>query len=282
MRIGFSLLCHAGATTEQHLPLLEELARLGYDGVEVPVVGADPRWLERLGRRLEEFGLARTAVGFALPEADPIHPDPEVRAAADAHLAGLVERSAALGAELLGGPMHSACAVFDQAPPREELLARSAEALHRAGELAAARGLVLGVEFLNRFECFLVTTAAETDALVRRADHPALCTVYDTHHAHLEEASQLEGLRACAGTLGHVQLSEGHRGVLGTGQVHWDPVVAGLTEVAYDGWLVVECFSRIDPAFGTMLHVWRDLAAPAEFAARSLDFVRDLGLANPR
>ena len=174
MRVGFSMLCFSGSTERQHLPLLERIAELGYDGVEVPVVGADPGWLEALARRLDELGLARTAVGFATAECDPISDDPAVRRAADEHLAGLVERSAILGADYLGGPIHSGYAVFGKGPATEEQLGRSAEALHRMAEVAGQHGnLRLGVEFLNRFECFLVTTAAETDALVERAEHPA-------------------------------------------------------------------------------------------------------------
>lgn len=275
MRVGFSMLCFSGSTERQHLPLLERIAELGYDGVEVPVVGADPGWLEALARRLDELGLARTAVGFATAECDPISDDPAVRRAADEHLAGLVERSAILGADYLGGPIHSGYAVFGGGPATEEQLGRSAEALHRMAEVAGQHGnLRLGVEFLNRFECFLVTTAAETDALVERAEHPLLSTVYDTHHAHIEEESPAAALTACATSLGHVQVSESHRGVLGTGQVRWDETFAVLDHLGYDGWLVVECFSRSDPEFGTALHVWRDLAEAGDYLERGIDFVR--------
>jgi D-psicose/D-tagatose/L-ribulose 3-epimerase len=151
----------------------------------------------------------------------------------------------------------------------------SAETLHAAAGHAAAAGVTLGVEFLNRFECYLVTTAAETDALVRRAAHPNLRTVYDTHHAHFEEESQASAIRACAGTLGHVQLSENHRGVPGRGQVDWPDVFRTLREVGYDGHCVIESFSRIDPAFAGALHIWRDVAPSAEAVCRDgLAFVR--------
>ena len=128
---------------------------------------------------------------------------------------------------------------------------------------------------LNRFECYFLTTAAQTHALVEAAGHPALCTVYDTHHAHIEEDDPRAALRGCASTLGHVQLSESHRGVLGAGQVRWQETFAALREARYDGWLVVESFSRSDPEFGAMLRIWRDLSAGAESVARPApEFIR--------
>lgn len=275
MKLGFSTLYWSGAPGPELLPWFERLAAWGYDGVELPIVGVADATLDVLRRALDQLGLERTAVGFATREANPISPDPAVRAAARAHLARLVESAARLEARMLAGPIHSAYAEFTGAGPTDDERAWCAEVL-RAGAAAAERhGLRLGVEFLNRFECYLATTAAEAHALVLRAEHPALCTVYDTHHAHIEEDSPGAALAACASTLGHVQVSESHRGVLGTGQVRWDETFAALRAVEYDGWLVVESFSRSDHDLGATLRIWRDLCAGPEDVARpAVEFVR--------
>ena len=124
-----------------------------------------------------------------------------------------------------------------------------------------------------------MTTAAETDALVRAAEHPAVCTVLDTHHSHIEAPDLGDALRTCRATLGHVQLSESHRGELGNGQVHWDAAFRALRDVDYTGWLTVESFSRADPAFAAGLHVWRDPGADLlEIPRRALPFVRSAQL----
>ena len=74
----------------------------------------------------------------------------------------------------------------------------------------------------------------------------------------------IDAIRASKGALGHVQLSENHRGTPGTGQVAFAAVLAALAEIDYRGWLVVEAFSRQDPAFGSMLRIWRSLDAGPE------------------
>lgn len=277
MQLGLSMLLFAGRVTQAHHPLFSRFKAAGYDGVEVPVTDGDDGDYPALARVLDAAGLQRTAVGFSRADADPIHPDATVRRRALDHLRRLIDRTHALGCTLLGGPLHAAYATFPAVGgPDEDRLARSADVLREAAEYAASAGVRLGIEHLNRFECFLCTTAAETRALLRRIDHPACGAVYDSHHAHIEEESPQTALEVLAGVLAHVQLSESHRGVLGTGQVRWTETFAALRRARYDGWLVVEAFSRQDPGFGAALRIWRDLFAdPREVWEPGVAFVRE-------
>ena len=84
------------------------------------------------------------------------------------------------------------------------------------------------------------------------------------HHGHIEETSAGDAIRSCAETLVHVQLSESHRGVPGTGQVDWRGTLSALHAANYDGWLMVESFSRADPEFAKAVCIWRDFAASEE------------------
>ena len=61
MRYGMNLLLWTDdATRDEFLPTLERLAKLGFDGVEIPVFHADPATYARLGKRRDDLGLART------------------------------------------------------------------------------------------------------------------------------------------------------------------------------------------------------------------------------
>ncbi len=277
VRVGLSMLLFAGRVTAAHHAHFPRFRAAGYDGVEVPVTDGDDADYQALARVLDDAGLQRTAVGFSRADADPIHPDAAVRRRALDHLRRLIDRARALGCTLLGGPIHAAYATFPETGgPDEDRLARSADVLRKAAEHAAQAGVRLGIEHLNRFECFLCTTAAETRALLRRIDHTAVGAVYDSHHAHIEEASPSAALQDLAGVLTHVQLSESHRGVLGTGQVRWTETFDALKRAEYDGWLVVEAFSRQDPGFGAALRIWRDrFADPREVWEPGAAFVRE-------
>lgn len=263
-RLGFSFLYFAPRIDARHERWFAALARHGYQGAELPVNDATDDELRQLLRMCDANGLAATAVGFATAAANPVAADAGVRRAAVEHLARLADKAAALGADVLAGPIHSAYGVFTEAPPTADERARCADVLRAAGERAARCGVTLAVEPLNRFECYFLNTAADCDALVRAVDHPNVRGLCDTHHAHIEEQDVAAAIRQSAQTLGHVQLSENHRGTPGTGQVRFDRVLQALDAIDYRGWLVVEAFSRQDPAFGSALRIWRELDAGPE------------------
>ncbi|HZN40822.1 MAG TPA: sugar phosphate isomerase/epimerase family protein [Planctomycetota bacterium] len=267
-RLGFSFLYFAPRFGQTHQRWFERLAHYGYAGAELPVVGATDDELEAMRRALAAHGLAATAVGFATAEANPLDADAGKRRAAVDHLARLAEKTALLGADVLAGPIHSAYGRFTGAPPTADERARCIDVLRAAGERAAACGVRFAVEPLNRFECYFLNTAVACDALVRDVGHPSVCGALDTHHAHIEEDDVVAAITASRGTLGHVQLSENHRGTPGTGQVDFARVFGALRSIDYRGWLVIEAFSRQDPEFGSALRIWRELdGGPEEVLA---------------
>lgn len=274
-RLGFSFLYFTPRLAAEHLPWLERLAHHGYDGAELPVVGATEVALAAARRALEGAGLAATAVGFATPEANPVDPDPGVRRAAVEHLGRLAESAALLGADVLAGPLHSAYGRFTELPPTEEERVRCAEVLRLAGDRAARAGVTLALEPLNRFESYFLNTAADCAALVAEVAHPRVVGALDTHHAHIEEDDVALAIAAMGATLGHVQLSENHRGTPGRAQVDFPRVLGALDDLDYSGWLVIEAFSRQDPAFGSALRIWRELdGGPEEVLAAGAALVR--------
>jgi len=263
-RLGFSFLYFGPRLDEALHRWFPRLVHHGYVGAELPVVGATTAQLTATRKALAANGLAATGVGFAVAEADPLSPDAAVRRAAADHLVRLAEHTAALGGSVLAGPIHSAYGRFSEQPPTADEFQRCVEVLRAAGERSKALGVRLAVEPLNRFECYFLNTAAACAALVRAVGHPNVVGALDTHHAHIEEGDVSDAIRAMRGTLGHVQLSENHRGTPGTGQVDFARVLQTLRAIDYRGWLVVEAFSRHDPAFGSALRIWRALDAGPE------------------
>lgn len=262
--LGFSFLYFAPRLDPSLHRWFDRLRHHGYTGAELPVVGATTAELAATRRALDAAGLRATAVGFATREADPLSADAAVRRAAVDHLAKLAEHAAAIGADVLAGPIHSAYGTFSEQPPTRDEFAHCVDVLRAAGERAARLGVMLAIEPLNRFECYFCNTAAQCNDLVRAVAHPNVRAALDTHHTHIEENDVAAAIAASRDTLGHVQLSENHRGTPGTGQVDFARVLAALRAIDYRGWFVVEAFSRHDPAFGSALRIWRELDRGAE------------------
>jgi D-psicose/D-tagatose/L-ribulose 3-epimerase len=255
-----NLLLWCDMVTEQHDGLLEQIKGLGFDAVEVPVFNtADLAPYERLGRRLKALGLRATAVTVMTPDANPISPDPVIRDAAVKHLDRCMECGQAFGCEILCGPIHSAIGVFSGVGPTDEEFKAGVETLQRAGEKAAARKIRLAVEYLNRFEIYFLTTAAQTLRFVRAVNHPSVRMMYDSFHANIEEKSQAAAIASCKDETIHVHVSENDRGVPGSGGVNWESFWSGLKSTGYDGYLTIEAFGRALPALAAATRVWRDL-----------------------
>lgn len=256
--IGMNMLLWTDHVERRHVPVFDVLADAGYSGVEIPIGRGDAAHYRALGRAIAGSGLRCTAVTAPPPEADPISPDPEVRQAARDRMHWAIDMCAELEAEVLCGPFHSAFKQLRGRGPTTAEFSHSAEVMADAADHAALQGLVLAAEFLNRFECYLVNTAADTLRLVKLVDRPNFGMTYDTHHAHIEVQDPSTAIAACGPAIRHVHVSENDRGTPGAGQVRFRETFRALHGVDYDGWLTIESFSRASPEFAAAIHVWRD------------------------
>jgi D-psicose/D-tagatose/L-ribulose 3-epimerase len=259
MKTGMNLLLWTTHVTQDHFPILEKIKKAGFDGVEIPVFEGDAAHYKMIGARLRDLGLGCTTVTICGPDNNPISPDAGVRKKGHEHHKWAIEMTAHMGGENLCGPYHSAIGVFSGTGPTDDEKGWGADVLRQSAEFAQQHKVTLCIEYLNRFECYFLTTAAQAAELVRRVNHPSFRTMYDTFHANIEEKSPRAGVQAMAGLFNHVHISENDRGIPGTGMVRWDETFQALREVKYDGWLVIEAFGRALPALAAATKVWRDL-----------------------
>jgi D-psicose/D-tagatose/L-ribulose 3-epimerase len=275
MRFGFNLLLWTTFVEPEHASLMERMKAIGYDGVEVPAGDGPVSHYHTVRQMADDAGLACTAIAMATPEADPTSPDPAIRDAALARLQSRIECAHILGSPVLGGPLYAAHKLFHDDLPGDEEFKRSAEVLAQAGEFAEQAGVTLCLEPLNRFEIQLVNTTADARRIVDLAGHARVAIHYDTHHAHIEEASHEDAIANCGAHLGHVHFSESHRGTLGTGMVDWARVGEGLAASGYDGWCVVESFGTYVDGLRQAANVHRNFfASREEVLETALPFMR--------
>ena len=276
MRFGINLLLWTDdPTRDELLPLYERLARMGYDGLELPIFGGEPERFRKLGARLADLGLARTATAVCPEHADPIHPDVAVRRAAVAHLARTIDCCEAAGADLLGGPLYAAIGKFSGKPPTDSEWEASVDVMQAAADHAARAGVTLVFEFLNRFEIYLLNDAAQTARYARCVARPNVGVHYDTFHAHIEEKDVTAAIEQAGAAIRHVHVSENDRSTPGLGQVRWAETFAALRRVRYDGWLTIEAFGAAMPALAAATRIWRRMFVDEERLAREgLAFTR--------
>jgi D-psicose/D-tagatose/L-ribulose 3-epimerase len=269
VKIGMCMFLWTTHVGPQHDALLADIRATGFDGVEIPIFEGSADDYAQLGRRLDAMGLQRTAVSaIGDPTLDLISPDPAIRRAAVDRMRWVLDCSAALGADRVSGPLHSVLGQFSGQGPTADELSRAVDSQQQIGAHAATVGVTVGLEALNRFECYLLNTMADLAAFVRRVDHPNIRAMYDTFHANIEEADPIGALTQNRAELVHIHLSENDRGVPGRGNIPWAETFAAIRDIGYDDWLTIEAFGRGLPALAAATKVWRDFAESPEAVYR--------------
>ena len=141
------------------------------------------------------------------------------------------------------------------------------EALAPVAEYAAARGVRLGVEPLNRYETSVVNTVEQGLEMLDGLPAEAVGLALDTYHLNIEEQDPAAAVRpaGAAGRLAHVQVCANDRGAPGADHMDW-PAPAGraggggVRRAAVHR--VVHGRERVDR------HRRLDLAAPGPLAGR--------------
>ena len=204
MKLGMNmLLWSTDVTGPEYLPVFEQLRDIGYDGIEVPIFDTSPAAIagyEQLGERLAGLGLEALGVGARSGRRQPDQPRPGACANGGCRRRTPQSTSApTLGAKMICGPLGAPLGYFTGTGPTEEERQHAVESLRAAAEHAATRDVTIVVEYLNRFEMYLINCAADAAALVREVDHPNCRLMYDTFHAHIEEKDPRAALQDCRG-----------------------------------------------------------------------------------
>jgi D-psicose/D-tagatose/L-ribulose 3-epimerase len=276
-KIGFNLLVWSGGLPDSFLTITERLKKIGYDGIEVFMAEQDKNAYSRLGNHLKSIGLEATCVLGVGPDENPVSDSKSTRDKAVDRIKVAIDCAHAIGSKIICGPFHSAFADFtNRHPPEDREYGWSAEVLRAAGEYSAKADVVLTVEALNRFECYLCNTMDQLTGLIKRVDHPNVKAMFDTHHANIEEKKIETALRKVAPVLAHVHISENDRGTPGDGHIPWDETFSTLSAIKYKGWLTIEAFTRNDPDFANAINVWREYSEPWHMAEGGLKFIHTM------
>jgi len=215
--------------TAEHFPILAKLKKTGFDGVEVPLFEGDVAYYKSIRKELDNHGLRCTTVTCVGPDHNPISADAKVRGAALERLKWRSTAPRRWAARSWPARFILRWQFLTGAGPTADEKKRAADVLRQAAEFAQQAKVMLAIEYLNRFECYFLTTAAEARALVKAVNHAHFRTMYDTFHANIEEKDITQAINSLADSFVHVHISENDRGTPGTGHVHWDET-SGVAE----------------------------------------------------
>ncbi len=275
MRFGMNLLMWTDTLHDGILPLLDDMKEIGYDAVEVPIFELDVEKYAAWGRHLDNAGLARTGVTIRLADDNPISPDAAVRQLGVANNKLALECAQAAGCETLCGPYHSALGEFSGKGATDDEWKWGVQSMQAVAEHAGTCNVKLGIEYLNRFECYFLNCAADGARFVADVGHPSCGMMYDTFHAHIEEKSIPDAIRALQDCLVHVHISENDRSTPGAGNVRWPENYDTLKEIGYNNLMVVEAFGLALEKLVAATKIWRKMyGSEKQLASDALAFMK--------
>ena len=260
--------------TDEITPILKTVAELGYDGVEVSLLGMTDEKAAALGKSVREYGLEVTCSDGLSKDNDITSADPAVREAGIEYLKWAIKTASLIGARGLAGVLYAPWGVYDPAN-KEVRSERSAAAFAAVNDELNQYDVTLGLEAINRFETDLVNTAAEATAMANASGSDRVGVLLDTFHLNIEEKNIETAITDTADKLVHFHVSDNDRGVPGSGHVPWNTVKSALDKINYDSWIVAEMFVIAGNPASSDLNIWRNIEPDATKAAQqALSFMR--------
>ena len=224
---------------------------LGYEGLEVaPFTLADSaeqvsrQRRAELRRAAESRGVEVLGLHWLLVKPPGLyitHPDPAVRRSTSDYFGRLVDLCADLGGRVMviGSPKQRSLL---PGVTRDQARAFAREVFQPCLDPAERRGVTLAFEPLGPAETDFVNTVAEALELVRQINHPAFRLNIDVKAMSSEPRPIPDVIRSAKGYVAHVQVNDPNLRGPGMGEVKYEPIIAALREIGYDGWLSVEAF----------------------------------------
>jgi D-psicose/D-tagatose/L-ribulose 3-epimerase len=262
------------------LPCVPKVAKLGFEVMEI---SADSLINLTVAQR-DAIKNVTAAAGMELSFQTGLSktqniasPDAAVRKSGIEFLKQNIQITRDMGGKMLSGVLYGVWQdVPDPAKDRGYYLENSVRSMREVIKFAEDTGIRLNMEILNRFEQYILNTVDQGLEYLRMVDSPNLKLQVDTFHMNIEEDDIGQAIVKAGDKLGYLHASENNRKLPGQGHIPWAKVAGALSQINYQGFIVVESFLKSGSELARLLKIWRNLDDRAlEIAAKeSLEFLR--------
>ncbi len=263
--------------TTESISLFPKIKEMGFDVVEIPV--EDPKLIDGLivKQALADNGLQPTVCGVFGPTKDLTSDDVSLHENCFRYVEECFELCNLLAVDFLAGPMYSAVGKARMVSEEQRKLEweLAVTNLRKVCDMGKSFGQSIALEPLNRFESDLVNTAEDVARLVTDINQPNAKVLLDGFHMTIEEKNIRKAINTVGDKLIHVQVSENHRGIPGTGLTPWNDFKLGLQDIKYNAAIVIESFTPEIKELAGAVCIWKDLApSQDEFASEGIKFLK--------
>ncbi|MUH37140.1 sugar phosphate isomerase/epimerase [Zobellia amurskyensis] len=263
--------------TSESIALFPKIKKMGFDVVEIPVEIPSKIDGKLVKKALDDNGLKATVCGAFGPTKDLTADNVTLHKNCFTYVTDCFELCNILGTDFLAGPMYSAVGKARMVSQEQRKIewGRAVKNLQRVCEMAKEHGLSIALEPLNRFESDLINTSKDVMRLINDINQPNAKVLLDGFHMTIEEQNIREAIQLVGDKLIHVQVSENHRGIPGTGLTPWSDFKKGLEDINYEGSMVIESFTPEIEELAGAVCIWKTLAdSQDQFASEGIQFLK--------
>lgn len=277
MKYGIHLSTYTKKWSEDVFQYMSVSKNLGYDGVEFPLMDPKSFNTKKAKQLLKENELECTCGTGLNPDRDISSLNMDSRNKGIEHLKHCINICHDLESDCLGGVLY---APWGQCISRDSGKANinySLENLHKLGEYAKEKGVVLALEMINRYESYFLNTVEDGNGYLKLINHPNVKLHFDTFHGNMEEKNMKQALINGGSHIYHVHVCENDRGIPGSGQINWNDVKEGLEHISYHRWITLESFVMPNCQVGNDTFIWRNIEENGMIVAKEgIKFMKEL------
>ena len=263
--------------TSESVSLFPKIKKMGFDVVEIPVEIPSEIDGKLVKKALDDNGLSATVCGAFGPTKDLTANDVTLHENCFSYVKECFELCNHLETDFLAGPMYSAVGKARMVSEEQRKVEwnRAVTNLYKVCEMAKQQNLSIALEPLNRFESDLINSAKDVMKLITDINQPNAKVLLDGFHMTIEEQNIRKAIQLVGYKLIHVQVSENHRGIPGTGLTPWADFKKGLEDINYKGAMVIESFTPEIKELAEAVCIWKTLAdSQDQFASEGIQFLK--------
>lgn len=237
----------------------KDLARLGYDGVELMTL--NPSLLnweevkEEAKRNNLDVVLVCTGEIFGQLGLSYTNPSPDIREEAIRRSKEIIDFAGFLGADINIGRVRGQ---YCKALSREETETLAVNAFRELAEYAEPKNVRIALETVTIMQTNFINTLEEGAKIVDRVDRSNFKLMMDVFHLNLEEKDICEAIRKYSSYNIHVHLADNNRRYPGHCGLDFEKIIGAFQACGYEGNFCTEIFqipNQYEAAKGAMEHL---------------------------
>ncbi|MDR3363454.1 MAG: sugar phosphate isomerase/epimerase [Clostridiales Family XIII bacterium] len=272
MKFGINSLAWQSPVTEIDR-LLRLAKKYGCDIFELALEDFSTLDPDAINKAVEDTGvLIKTVTGIHNEVRDISADEADFRDSGIRYAKDMVDFAAAIGAEVIAGPIYSAVGKARQQTPDEVGLKwkYGVENMKIIADYGAKKGIKFAIETLNRFETDFINTVEQGVDYIHRIGYGNVGFLLDSFHMGIEENNVPAAIRL-AGTECRIydfHTSANNRGTPGKDNTDWASIRDAIRDVGYDDYCIIESFTPDCVEIAKAASVWRPFSESPEAIAR--------------